>query len=559
MLELFRRPYLLALTGLGCVAIVFLLVAPLHSVAAVAPAGRSQTSAPLASAGSAANPSASQGMKWPAVAAFGETAHRAGAYLQGTVSRFMGRMLVLAFLLWQVARARDARKAAVKANGAKSEFLANMSHEIRTPLNGIVGMADLLATTRLDAEQREMAAVIKTSSECLIAIVEDIFDFSRMESGVAHLEPVAFDLRAMIDGVIGLLRPQALAKGLALQSSVCRDIPGMVLGDPVRIRQVLVNLLGNALKFTEAGKVGLEVSQTGDRADSRGLLFRVIDTGIGIDPQAVDKIFRPFTQADSTATRKYGGIGLGLAISHRLVSMMGGSINVESQPGKGSTFWFLLPLVLPEKVPQALPGATPVAAAQAAPLAPSPEPLVARQAPAFGPPTAGPLLPAVPRAGERVLIVDDNPVNQIVALRAVGNLGYAAEVVSGGEPALEALERDRFAAVLMDCQMPGMDGYQASREIRRRECHGRSKARIPIIAMTANAGEGDHEKCQAAGMDDYLTKPIRMAELSRALEHWTRTAAATRPAASRVRASTKPPDPPSGHSPIAPPVGRLRG
>jgi len=536
MLELFRRPYLLALTGLGCVAIVLLLAVPLHSAAATAPAYRSQAR----SADSGAN----QGMQWPAAAAFDETAHRAGIYLQGTAFRFLLRILVLAVLLWQVARAREARKAAIKANAAKSEFLANMSHEIRTPLNGILGMADLLAATRLDAEQREMAAVIKNSSECLIAIVESIFDFSRMESGVAHLEPVAFDLRAMTESVIALLRPQALTKGLALQSSVCRDVPTAVLGDPVRIRQVLVNLLGNALKFTETGKVGLEVSQTGDRTDNRGLLFRVIDTGIGIDPKALDEIFRPFTQADSTATRRYGGIGLGLAISHRLVSLMGGSIDVQSQPGKGSTFWFVLPLVLPEKVSEAPPLAAPLtpspeplSASRQAPPSLPPEPLSApRQAHPLAPPTAGPLLPAASPTGERVLIVDDNPVNQIVALRAVGNLGYAAEVVSGGVPALEALERDRFAAVLMDCQMPGMDGYQAAREIRRREYHSRSKVRTPIIAMTANAAEGDPERCQAAGMDDYLTKPIRMAELSRALEHWTRRSAATRPAASRVPA-----------------------
>jgi signal transduction histidine kinase len=348
-------------------------------------------------------------------------------------------LVVLAVLVWQVALARSAHRAAIKANSAKSEFLANMSHEIRTPLNGIVGIADLLARTPLDAEQRELTAIIKSSSECLVSIVNNIFDFSRIESGSMHLEPAEFELRALVDSVVKLFASQAHAKGLELRSFVGPGLPVTVTGDQARIRQTLVNLVANALKFTAAGSIRVEVSQTGDRAENRSLLFRVVDTGIGIDPQAAEEIFRPFTQADSAPTRRYGGMGLGLAICHRLISLMGGSIDVESQPGHGSTFWFLLPL-LPARQPAAAPSVSAAAVLS------------------------------------RVLIVDDNPVNQIVTVRAVNHLGYAGEVVAGGEQALEAIDRDQFAAILMDCQMPGLDGYQAAAEIRRREARRRPRA-----------------------------------------------------------------------------------
>jgi signal transduction histidine kinase/ActR/RegA family two-component response regulator len=419
-------------------------------------------------------------------------------------------VVALLVLVWQISRARQGRRAAIKASSVRSEFLANVSHEIRTPLNGVLGMAELLAGTRLDQNQREMINVIRSSSECLLAIINDILDYSRIEAAEMRIEEVSFDLHAAIGNVRTLFEPRAAAKGLKLQVKMAPEVPRKVCGDPLRLGQILINLVGNGLKFTETGSVRLEVKLAGEQSDGVTLLCRVIDTGIGIDTSTAAKLFAPFTQADSSARRRYGGTGLGLAISHRLLSLLGGSIGVESRPGKGSTFWFLLPLkVVANEAPQAVQDAAEDAVADAAS-----QHLV-----------AGPLPPTVPACGRRVLIVEDNPINQIVALRAVTGLGYEAELAPGGEEALAAFARDRFDAILMDCQMPGMDGYQVAAEMRRLEALATAAKPTPIIAMTANVIEGDQQKCVQAGMNDYLSKPMRLAPLARTLERWTATAA----------------------------------
>ena len=416
-------------------------------------------------------------------------------------------VVALLVLVWQISRARQGRRAAIKASSVRSEFLANVSHEIRTPLNGVLGMAELLAGTRLDQNQREMINVIRSSSECLLAIINDILDYSRIEAAEMTIEEVSFDLHAAIGNVRTLFEPRAAAKGLKLQVKMAPEVPRKVCGDPLRLGQILINLVGNGLKFTETGSVRLEVKLAGEQSDGVTLLCRVIDTGIGIDTSTAAKLFAPFTQADSSARRRYGGTGLGLAISHRLLSLLGGSIGVESRPGKGSTFWFLLPLKVAaeEETAQGVDDAVAGAASR--------------------PPVAGPLLPSVPACGRRVLIVEDNPINQIVALRAVTGLGYEAELAPGGEEALAAFARDRFDAILMDCQMPGMDGYQVAAEMRRLEALETAAKPTPIIAMTANVIEGDQQKCVEAGMNDYLSKPMRLAPLARTLERWTATAA----------------------------------
>lgn len=380
-------------------------------------------------------------------------------------------------------RLRDMRAALERANRTKSEFLANVSHELRTPLNGIHGLAQLLARECETPERRQMAAAIQASSESLILAVDEILDYARIERGELKMQPTPFEVRTAIEDIAAAVAPRAREKGLALETEVAPGVPRAVLGDALRLREVLRHLLDNAVKFTAAGKVRLEVSVGGDPLVCRALLFRVRDTGPGMKPEAAARFFRAFTQADSASTRAHGGLGLGLTLAHRLVGLMGGSMGVESQPSRGSVFWFLLPTAT------------------------------------VGPAEPEPAIPPMARRG-RVLVVDDNPINQLVAVRAAHSLGYAADAVGGGEAALEALCRADYGAVLMDCQMPGIDGFQAAVEIRRREAAA-GAGRIPIIAMTANGPGSDREQCLAAGMDDYLPKPFRLADLEQALKHWT--------------------------------------
>ncbi|MFN2475386.1 MAG: ATP-binding protein [Chthoniobacterales bacterium] len=374
-----------------------------------------------------------------------------------------------------------AKEAAEAANRAKSEFLANMSHEIRTPMNGVIGMTGMLRDTPLTDAQHEIAETIRTSGEALLTIINDILDFSKIEAGQLEFEAIDFQLSHVVHEAIGLVGSLAKAKGVALTSSAAVGTPDHLRGDGGRLRQVLVNLLSNALKFTPGGEIAVHCSVESETSEKATLRFRVTDTGIGISPDVQARLFQPFMQADASTTRKYGGTGLGLAISKQLVLMMQGDIGVESVLGEGSTFWFTAQL---EKQ------------SRSATLAV--HPVEARVSYA--------------RRSERILIAEDNIVNQRVLAHQAKRLGFAADTVADGCEALEALDRIPYDIVLMDCHMPHLDGYQTTRRIRATSGH-----QPYIIAITANAMDGDKDVCLAAGMDDYVTKPVRAAELEAAL------------------------------------------
>ncbi len=413
--------------------------------------------------------------------------------LRGKVKVFLDLYLQKRELERMNAELRIAKDKAEAATHTKSLFLASMSHEIRTPLNGIIGMANILKGTTLNKEQQEYLDIINISGNNLLAIINDILDFSKIESGQVELENMAFDLHNEVEEIVKLLALKAGEKRLELHVEIAQNVPGHISGDSLRLKQILINLLNNAIKFTPSGSVTLKIGKLnqstikdhGSKVKKVKLIFRVIDTGIGISEEGKKKLFRAFSQTESSISRKFGGTGLGLAISKNLSKMMNGEIGVESEEGKGSKFWFTAEFELSDAV------------------------IVRSGESKQSETVSGKTL--------NVLLVEDNVINQKVALFNLNKLGHFVDVAENGKIALEMFQKNRYDVILMDVIMPIMDGIEATHKIRDLEKRNGIKDPIPIIAMTANALKGEREKLISEGMNEYISKPFKTEDLIKLL------------------------------------------